>query len=45
MIGYENAYINLLYLLEVYGDSVLNMKPTSWSISNFKTNRIYKELH
>lgn len=45
MIGYENAYINLLYLMEVYGDSVLNMKSTSWSISNFKTNRIYKELN
>lgn len=44
LVGYENAYINLLYLLEVYGESVLNMKSQSWSVAAFKQNLIYKEL-
>lgn len=44
MVGYENAYINLLYLLEVYGESVLNMRSQSWSVAAFKQNLIYKEL-
>ena len=38
MIGYHNAYINLLYLLEVYGEDALGMKIVSWSPRGFKDN-------
>jgi hypothetical protein len=42
MVGYENAYVNLLYFLEVYGEQILHMGRSSWSIKEFKSNQIYK---
>jgi len=38
MIGYENAFVNLLYLLEVYKHEALNMVQHSWSLRDFETN-------
>jgi hypothetical protein len=32
MVGYENAFVNLLYLLEVYKQEALNMYQHSWSL-------------
>jgi len=42
MIGYENAFVNMLYLFEVYQHHSLNMVGNSWSIQSFKNNMVYR---
>lgn len=33
MVGYKNAFINALYLVEVYGKQMFNFNVQSWSIA------------
>ena len=44
MIGYENAFINLLYLLEVYNNEALALRKNSWGYQDLTRNPIYKSL-
>jgi hypothetical protein len=33
MVGYRNAFINSLYLVEVYGKDLFKFNTNSWSVS------------
>lgn len=45
LVGYENAYVNLVYLLQVYGKNLLTFNALSWSPKSFSKNPVYRELH
>lgn len=38
MIGYDNAFVNAYYLLEVYGEEILGLNDKSWSVEEVNKN-------
>lgn len=44
MVGYKNAFINSLYLVEVYGSELFKFDVTSWSAAWARKNRLYRHL-
>ena len=42
LIGYETAYVNILYIIEVYKSEFLQLKESSWSIKELNSNQIYQ---
>lgn len=44
LVGYKNAFINALYLVEVYGEDVFGFQKESWSVEDVKGNQVYKML-